>query len=1127
MPSLLPNIPDPLRNVRKYLPPRVGQSQPARNQDIDISQLLSPEDERSLVGKIGSASLSGLSRVANVLDLPGSMVRDLIAMENPLDQLLSPTTADNRFTGRDVLRKYGAIGKEDNWGNFTGGLAAEIALDPLTYLTFGTLGAASKGGQVLAKAGLSKFIPKAASAAAGRTVGKAAGRMIATSDDVLRAAVSEGGLESARALTRAAKASGFESLGAFRAAHGAKPVGGLFGLGLPFRPASAVFGKAGGVAEKVAGGLDTAGHALTYGKYSPFRPLVSLMDHRKRGMVGEQGMKFGEAATERAQMAEQAARRAYAPMHRLFQAADEFNPSRLAGGEKEALDNLLSVRAYGEKSGQLPAHLEKYRESIDDGLRIMNEGKQFVLDNGGKIDEWKSAFDTAYMPRNRLFPPVRTRGVKTERAFETGTPHAIARKQALDIPGGTKKLDLMSVDDEISGLIHRFPKDNPGGKLNAASRDMVKNVLRQRYALGELPESQLNSLAHTIANLDPWHQRTGIPMFRLNPVDDLFIYTLHAKQSGTALMHARTSLVENAQLANEVADEATEALGAVVPRFRGVDADKFAELVGREMQNASPEMAARYQAAYDAAVARVGADKVTPLSVLNDLYIPKTTAQNMTKFIGAYTTPETVSEIVEGLDKFLNLWKTWVTIPWPAFAARNRLSGAFNNFLGDAYNLTSELDADVFLRGPLSRAMGRRTSVQAMKIPEIARRAKSTEEATRLLGDELIEMGFIHHHHGVGGETIGSVAQGGLGPIPGEAGIYAARPDVSFGQRINPYNVRGAGSDEQVLGIARWGENLNTYVEGMNRVSPYITLRTKGYAKSVAKQMVDRMQVNYQAVSGFHKAYVRRAFPFATFTLGTLPFIVESLITKPGGKLAQTLRTMNRLRGSNALTPDYVAETASIPLGEQPDGSDRYLTGFGLMFEDAFQFAGGPRQGGLEALSRLNPLLKTPLEMATGQSFFQKGPMGGRPIEDLDPTIGRIAANLTGRDEAVRYPGSQSAEALLSATPLTRAATSLRTATDPRKGLLGRAANLGTGFRISDVSPGAQDTILRERAEVLMKELGAKTFQRTYFPKERLETMSPNQLLKAMELQALQNELARRAKERKAAKAALENAARR
>jgi len=75
-----------------------------------------------------------LGGVGNVLDTPGSMLRDALVARNPFDQLTAPWSADNRTTGRDVLRRYGLIGQDDNWGNFAGGLAAELALDPINII---------------------------------------------------------------------------------------------------------------------------------------------------------------------------------------------------------------------------------------------------------------------------------------------------------------------------------------------------------------------------------------------------------------------------------------------------------------------------------------------------------------------------------------------------------------------------------------------------------------------------------------------------------------------------------------------------------------------------------------------------------------------------------------------------------------------------------------------------------------------------------------------------------------------------------------------------------------------------------------------------------------------------------
>src|SRR5687767_1420338 len=77
--SLLP------RNSLNFGSPR------KRRQKRDIANSQEPP-RPSLVGKIGSTAVGGLSAVGNALDLAlgASSVRDALAGENPFDQFLTP-----------------------------------------------------------------------------------------------------------------------------------------------------------------------------------------------------------------------------------------------------------------------------------------------------------------------------------------------------------------------------------------------------------------------------------------------------------------------------------------------------------------------------------------------------------------------------------------------------------------------------------------------------------------------------------------------------------------------------------------------------------------------------------------------------------------------------------------------------------------------------------------------------------------------------------------------------------------------------------------------------------------------------------------------------------------------------
>lgn len=271
------------------------------------------------------------------------------------------------------------------------------------------------------------------------------------------------------------------------------------------------------------------------------------------------------------------------------------------------------------------------------------------------------------------------------------------------------------------------------------------------------------------------------------------------------------------------------------------------------------------------------------------------------------------------------------------------------------------------------------------------------------------------------------------------------------------------------------------------------------------------------------KTIGRRVAPFYSFSKGAGEFVVGELAKDPAGRLGKVIRASRLAHDPDEMTPDYVAESAAIPLGTSPDGTKRYITGLGLPFEDPLSFGGGGVRGALlEAASRGNPLLKGPVEWATGQSFFQKGPEGGRPLEDMDPTIGRTLANWAGRDRPVTFHGSQAVEAIAGNSPLSRILTTTRQLSDKRKGYGAKATNLLTGVKVSDVSPAVQDSLLREQAQKILKSYPeARTYTQTFVPKDEWAKLAPDERLKVESLTTILNVLSKRAQRRAEQKKAL------
>ena len=158
-----------------------------------------------------------------------------------------------------------------------------------------------------------------------------------------------------------------------------------------------------------------------------------------------------------------------------------------------------------------------------------------------------------------------------------------------------------------------------------------------------------------------------------------------------------------------------------------------------------------------------------------------------------------------------------------------------------------------------------------------------------------------------------------------------------------------------------------------------------------------------------------------------------------------------------------------------------------------------------------------PLEYATGELFFQAGPMGGRDLPDADPLLSCTLGNILGREAPVRVP--ELLEVGVANSPMSRYLSTTRQLFDPRKSLPVKLLNLGTGIRVATVSEGSRDAILREQVQQDLRELGAKQFVRTYVPESYKPALSSQELAQAERLSNTLNELARRARKRKEASA--------
>lgn len=528
-------------------------------------------------------------------------------------------------------------------------------------------------------------------------------------------------------------------------------------------------------------------------------------------------------------------------------------------------------------------------------------------------------------------------------------------------------------------------------------------------------------------------------------------------------------------------------------------------------------------------------------------------AEQLNSLTPAFKAPAAVNELTDKLKSGMAWWKG-LTLAFPASRVRDAVGGVVQNVLhGWADPRFLAEDARLLLTGKVVKR-------NYSHVPEIkdwlAKTGKewSPENQTEALR-QLVATYLPSEHSILADVPTGQVGAGidqlmhnipGLqqttafnqfisdpmralaGKDPGGASWFGrGTPDDTILSRTakaakQPFTgVRGVGdATETMFAPVKASEIVAANSDAYNRTAPFLQQVFGGTRADVAANKVNRAQIDYDpsTFTAFERGIKNYVAPFYSFNSRILPETAREL-SNFGSPTSQLIKTIDRAHGGgDASVPDYVMSGTGIPLGTRADGSKSYLTGLGQMYEPAVSqlglLAGGitdPRSlraAGFDTLAQLNPMIGTPLQRITGQSFFQRG----EPISNLDPIAGRTLSNigeslgLRSQDEGpVQFPGSAYLDTALGATPFGRAIGQVRTLADPRKDIASKLVDTMSGARVTDISPEKQMATLQKRAEDLARSQGAWEQRTVGFPKEQLAKLALTNPELAAEQQHLQN----------------------
>ncbi len=389
------------------------------------------------------------------------------------------------------------------------------------------------------------------------------------------------------------------------------------------------------------------------------------------------------------------------------------------------------------------------------------------------------------------------------------------------------------------------------------------------------------------------------------------------------------------------------------------------------------------------------------------------------RFVKPFTDPEVMSTARQAVQKFTNLFKTHVTIPFPAFHSRNFLSGQIQNIVrgfadqtqkGPARYVRPLIDGFKLTTGKTIRGLSKVDEFKSMGLSDV--------EATQLLKHEAFAYGLL------GDTTVMSDLGAHSSRMPGRPVFSNAPEGTTWAQAANPLLVAGGMSKDTRFLPARIGGDVAQLTESLNRLSPYIAMRKSGYTSEEAARLVKAAQVDYGDVTEFERKYAKQFIPFWQFSKGMLETTLDELAHHPGGRTAVAIKANARSSQENK-KPYWLGGQTTVPLD---DG--KTLSAGGLMTDAAANLLGAIASGRAsdvthDLATRLNPLVKHPIEIATGQSLFH-----GRPLTTVTPDIGGFIENIRqwagGEKQRPRPFISQAVEHFARNTPFSRYLSSAR-----------------------------------------------------------------------------------------------------
>ncbi len=313
----------------------------------------------------------------------------------------------------------------------------------------------------------------------------------------------------------------------------------------------------------------------------------------------------------------------------------------------------------------------------------------------------------------------------------------------------------------------------------------------------------------------------------------------------------------------------------------------------------------------------------TGVKNLKGVLVPLPIAKHINEVTKFLSSDESTNAFLRMYDTLLNFWKGSVTGWFPQFHSRNFIGGIFNNWLAGLKNPRWYIVGENIVKGKegtLTTKLGKKIDYK-----------------------EIVKQG---ENLGIGGQ-------------PGYMDVLQTVDDA--------INGKGKNFPRRMMG----------FVEDRIRYPLFAYRLAEGDSFQEAAKVVMKYHFDYspEGLTFFEREVMRRAMPFYRWSRGNIPLQLEHIVKQPGkyaalGKITNLTAETQEEKEESKLLPSYMKDTFPIRIKEK-DGLTRYLYNIGLPVEDVNKLWKGNFSKTLSRLlSEFSPLLKYPVEVATGYNLY-------------------------------------------------------------------------------------------------------------------------------------------------------------